>query len=152
MPHIREISFSFESVAIVRLSKGGISKGNNNSSNIVFSLARGYKLVFWSLSSNSETKRWGSYEETPKNWQDIGKINSILENCLPWWFQHYVWPHSSFQKWIDEGHYWIDWACQYEGEKVELRGCWNMAEYIGEWEVGLFHKFWWALSDIEIFH
>lgn len=42
------------------------------------------------------------------------------------------WPHSSFQKWIDEGHYRNDWACQCEGKKVGLGEFLRIAEYSGE--------------------
>ena len=44
----------------------------------------------------------------------------------------HLWSHSSFRKWITEGHYQLDWACQCNGKRNELGDFLRIAEYTGE--------------------
>ncbi|MEM6255485.1 MAG: transposase [Cyanobacteria bacterium P01_D01_bin.156] len=42
------------------------------------------------------------------------------------------WPHSSFQKWINEGHYQRDWGCQCSEKKIEIGEFLEAERYSGE--------------------
>ena len=48
-----------------------------------------------------------------------------LVSCL------HLWPHSSFHKWVRQGHYPHDWACQCGGEEARLNFS-RITESVGE--------------------
>ena len=52
----------------------------------------------------------------------VGRIKVLFNNPIKhgWVSCPHLWPHSSFQKWIVEGHYQSDWACWCKGRVIDL--------------------------------
>ena len=68
-------------------------------------------------------------EEELAHYLDYVHYNPVkhgLVSCL------HLWPHSSFRKWIIEGHYRSDWMCQCNGKRNDLGDFLRIVEYSGE--------------------
>ncbi len=44
----------------------------------------------------------------------------------------HLWPYSSFQKWVNSGHYPLDWACQCEGNTAQIPDFSKINPLVGE--------------------
>jgi putative transposase len=68
-------------------------------------------------------------EEELIHYLDYVHYNPVKHNLVSC---PHLWPYSSFERWVKEGHYCSDWACQCGGKEINSRDFFDIAKHAGE--------------------